>query len=223
SRTFQQLLWRDMPGHRIPDGQDGRPEWYNAEELEILRLSSKSHWDVPIQTDGGVLHVLASHPTPPVFDGDEDHNGRRNFDEIRLWADYLSGGEAAGYIVDDAGRAGGLAADAHFVILGDLNADPHSEPTYGRSAISQLLEHPRVRDPQQRAEGGVHAEAPYAGDGGLRTANFGRIDYALPSHNLKVQDSGLFWPSPEDPLHPLVIGKDGASDHALVWVDVVVP
>ncbi|MEM7352755.1 MAG: endonuclease/exonuclease/phosphatase family protein, partial [Acidobacteriota bacterium] len=47
SRTFQQLLWRDMPGHRIPDGQDGRPEWYNAEELEILRLSSKSHWDVP--------------------------------------------------------------------------------------------------------------------------------------------------------------------------------
>ena len=35
------------------------------------------------------VHVLASHPTPPSFDGGEDRNGRRNHDEIRFWADYV--------------------------------------------------------------------------------------------------------------------------------------
>ena len=222
SRTFQKLLWRDVPGHLMPDGEDGRPEWYSAAEIEILRLSSKSHWDVPIRTDSGNIHVLASHPTPPVFDGDEDFNGRRNFDEIRFWADYLTGGEAAAYIVDDAGSAGGMAADARFVIMGDLNADPYVEPTYGRTAISQLLEHPRVRDPQPTADGGANAEPPYAGPGELRTAPFGRVDYVLPSRNLDVRDSGIFWPGPKDPLHRLVMGEEGSSDHALVWVDVVV-
>ena len=53
------------------------------------------------------LHVLASHPTPPTFDGPEDRNGRRNHDEIRFWADYISPGQS-GYIVDDEGRSGGI-------------------------------------------------------------------------------------------------------------------
>ncbi len=53
------------------------------------------------------LHLLASHPTPPAFDGPEDRNGRRNHDEIRFWNDYLDRAEI-GYIRDDAGLAGGL-------------------------------------------------------------------------------------------------------------------
>ena len=32
----------------------------------------------------GNFTYLCSHPTPPVFDGPEDRNGRRNHDEIRL-------------------------------------------------------------------------------------------------------------------------------------------
>ena len=34
----------------------------------VFRLSSKSHWDVPLASAAAV-HVLASHPTPLVFDG----------------------------------------------------------------------------------------------------------------------------------------------------------
>jgi Endonuclease/Exonuclease/phosphatase family len=83
-RTFQKFLWRDMPGALLPPG------WYSAEELDVFRLSSKSHWDLPIDTGRRVVHFLVSHPTPPVFDGPEDRNGRRNHDEIRLWADYIS-------------------------------------------------------------------------------------------------------------------------------------
>ncbi len=223
ARTFRKLLWRDMPGHLVPDGQDGRPDWFSAGETRIFRLSSKSHWDVPIQVGDATLHVLASHPTPPAFDGDEDHNGRRNFDEVRLWADYLTGGEAAAYVVDDAGRPGGLDAGAHFVVMGDLNADPYGDASYGRTAISQLLEHPRVQDPRPRGAGGAAVTRPYDGAAELRTAAYGRIDYVLPSRTLEVTDTAVFWPGPDDPLRHLVAGDRRASDHALVWVDLAFP
>ena len=55
----------------------------------MFRLSSKSHWDVPIRIGRETVHFLVSHPTPPVFDGPEDRNGTRNHDEIRFWADYV--------------------------------------------------------------------------------------------------------------------------------------
>lgn len=230
-RTFRLLRWSTLPGHLLPDGRDSRPAWYDEEEAEAFRLSSKSHWDVPVRVEHAgethTLHLLASHPTPPVFDGEEDRNGRRNFDEIRLWADYLAGGEAAEYIVDDQGRAGGLDSDASFVILGDLNADPlRSDAPYGQPAIRQLLDHPRVQDPEPRGAGERvprDGDEPYPGDAATLTSGFGRIDYALPSRDLRVLDSGVFWPVEGDPARALVEGDERASDHQLVWVDLAWP
>src|SRR3546814_10697303 len=85
-RTFQHFLWRDMPGALLPDDPDtaAPADWYSPEELAVLPLSSKSHRDVPVRVGGHTVHVLASHPTPPTFDGAEDRNGRRNPDEIRF-------------------------------------------------------------------------------------------------------------------------------------------
>ncbi|MEO0490145.1 MAG: endonuclease/exonuclease/phosphatase family protein, partial [Cyanobacteria bacterium J06659_2] len=89
-RTFQNFLWKDMPDALLPtdpediDGNGDTENWYTEAELEQVRLSSKSHWDIPIEVDGDIIHVLACHPTPPVFDGPEDRNGTRNFDEIRF-------------------------------------------------------------------------------------------------------------------------------------------
>ncbi len=229
ARTFRHFPWRDMPGHLMPDGEAGRPAWYEVEAASRLRLSSKSHWDVPVRLGARTpearrLHVLASHPTPPAFDGEEDRNGRRNFDEIRLWVDYLAGGEAAAYLVDDAGVAGGLDPAASFVLLGDLNADPvNDQAPYGRTAIGQLLDHPRVADPLPTGPGGVAEERPYDGRRDTRTSSWGRIDYALPSADLEVQGSGVFWPAPGNPLRRLVDGEARSSDHRLVWIDVVIP
>ena len=62
-RTFQLFRWKDMPGNLIPT------PFYSPDEVEILRLSSKSHWDIPIEFDRKIVHFLVSHPTPPVFDG----------------------------------------------------------------------------------------------------------------------------------------------------------
>ncbi|MEZ6194808.1 MAG: endonuclease/exonuclease/phosphatase family protein [Planctomycetota bacterium] len=219
ARTFRHLRWAAMPGARLPDGRDGRPAFYDAGDREILRLSSKSHWDVPVLVGGHRLHVLASHPTPPVFDGPEDRNGRRNADEIRFWADHLSGGAVAGYIVDDEGRSGGLAPEASFVVLGDLNADPHGVRVGNGPAIAALLEHPRVRDPRPRGAGGVEVSRPYEGEAAEQTSDYGRLDYVLPSRDLVIEGSGVFWPRAADPEGGLMHGDDAASDHALVWVD----
>ena len=59
--------------------------------------------------------------------------------------------------------------------------------------------------------------------GTYHTASWGmRADYVLPSKNLKVSDSGVFWPGKEDELYRLVKDRNTSSDHRLVWVDFVI-
>lgn len=238
ARTFQEFLWKDLPGHHMPT------EFYSDTARSILRLSSKSHWDVPIEVDGRTIHLWVSHPTPPVFDGPENRNGRRNFDEVGFWARYLEGSDA---IYDDQGRRGGYRAGEPFVIAGDLNADPAGgEAQLGdTAAISQLLGHPRIQDPEP-----LRGTATAAFGGGMR------VDYVLPSAGLEVVDAGVFGPEPGepagedetrdrgDPGGEAVGGAEGAeeaslagerdavegapppalakhaSDHRLVWVEV---
>lgn len=223
-RSFQHLLWKDLPDARRPMNPDGTP-YYSDAIWEHLRLSSKSHWDVPIRTALGTLHLLASHPTPPVFDGPEDRNGARNADEIALWTHYLDSPDAA-WLCDDAGRCGGLPAAAHFVLAGDLNADP-DDGDAAEGAIAALLTHPRVAaDFVPRSQGAVETAnrhgierrgdvASHTGDFGPRTGTM-RLDYVLPSRSLTVRDGGVFWPQQGER------GADwcAASDHHMVWLDL---
>ena len=228
ARTFRKFLWRDMPGALLPPG------WYSPEELAVLPLSSKSHWDVPVRIGKATLHLLASHPTPPAFDGPEDRNGRRNHDEIRFWGDYLDG---AAYIRDDQGKSGGFR-DKAFMIMGDQNSDPVDGGSLN-DAIGALLAHPRIDArflPQSpggaeasAAQGG--ANAAQRGDPRFDTADFNdrvagnlRVDYLLPSKGLRVCGGGVFWPSQTDPAASLVWGDrpPPSSDHRLVWIDVSV-
>ncbi|MCL7714352.1 endonuclease/exonuclease/phosphatase family protein [Stenotrophomonas mori] len=227
-RSFQLLKWSTLPGALRPlDPETGTPFWSDAVWSQ-LRLSSKSHWDVPVQTPLGTVHVLASHPTPPVFDGAEKRNAARNHDELRLWKDYLDGGDKP-WLCDDQGRCGGLPADARFVIVGDLNNDPIDGD--GRhDAILELLEHPRVlRYPTPGSAGGEQTSLAYAGKGIARrgapqhaTGDFGpksgtlRLDYVLPSAGFRHLGSGVFWPADNSPEAAIADG----SDHHLVWVDV---
>jgi hypothetical protein len=66
-RTFQTFLWKDMPGALVPDdaATPAPGDFYSPAELGILRLSSKSHWDLPLEIGGKTVHFLVSHPTPP--------------------------------------------------------------------------------------------------------------------------------------------------------------
>lgn len=176
------------------------------------------------------LHAgeLASHPTPVGFDGDEDRNGRRNHDEIRLWVDYVNG---ADYLVDDDGVPGGLPGGATFVVVGDLNNDPVDGDSL-KDSIRTLLGDV-AQDPMPTSEGGVDAaerdgqtNLQHRGDPALDTADFSdgrvgntRVDYALPSKNLNVVGSGVFWPTEADDPDGLL----RASDHRLVRVELELP
>ncbi|MEA5553739.1 phytase [Anabaena cylindrica UHCC 0172] len=235
-RTFQEFLWKDMPNSLLPTistpGSD--TPWYSPEEQEVLRLSSKSHWDVPILINGETVHVLVSHPTPPVFDGAEDRNGKRNHDEIRFWADYITPGEGD-YIYDDGGKTGGLAAGSSFVIMGDQNADPFDGDSFDNS-ILQLLQHPGINTnsiptsagaPQQAdLQGGANAN--HNGNPFFDTADFAdttpgnlRSDYVLPSSDLQITNSAVFWPVNTDPTFaPVGTFPFPSSDHRLVFADV---
>ena len=242
-RTFQLFLWKDMPDALLPDDPafPGPADWYSPEELEVFRLSSKSHWDVPIVFPGDdepkTVHFLVSHPTPPVFDGSEDRNGTRNADEIRFWADYIIPSRSS-YIYDDDGQTGGLPPGALFVIAGDQNSDPLDGDSIPGSA-QQLLDHPLVNTKvTPNSDGAVEQSALQGGandahfsDPAFDTADFNdsapgnlRADYVLPRKSLRIIDAAVFWPTSDDPLFPLVgTFPFPSSDHRLLWVDVQVP
>jgi hypothetical protein len=240
ARTFQLFRWTDMPGNLLP-----RP-WYSPDEAATFRLSSKSHWDVPIRIGKKTVHFLVSHPTPPVFDGPEDRNGRRNNDEIRFWADYITPGRQSRYIYDDEGVRGGLKPGELFVIAGDQNSDPLDGDSIPGS-IQQLLDHPLVNTKvTPSSTGGPWAAETqdvlndtHRGDPAFDTADFCdtpafppcagpgnlRADYVLPRKNLQIAGAGVFWPAFGEPFFYLTgFGFPvPTSDHRAVWVDVSVP
>jgi len=221
TRDFSKLLWKDFPNADMPTHKDGSP-FPNTEAAEIMRLSSKGHWDVPITLPSGdVIHILASHPTPPVFDGPEDRNGKRNRDEILFWEHYIQNELTP--------------SKDKFIVMGDLNADPN-DGDGSHDAIRALLSSPYLIDTEPKSSGGVQAALAQGGvnsthktDPATTTADWRdeqgpgnlRVDYVLPSKTLRVKQSGVFWPSQEEDGFEW-IGEDGraSSDHRLVWVDL---
>ena len=236
-RTFQKFLWKDMPGALLPDNPNiaGTGDWYSAAELNVYRLSSKNHADVPVLINGTPVHILASHPTPPVFDDPAsgqpwiagvDHNGRRNSDEIRFWSDYVTPANSA-YIYDDtetsAAPGGGLAPNSRFIICGDQNSD-NNEGDGTDPAIKQLIGGiATVGGAVIPANPLVNSTFVPAGGTGPQpddTAAFSsgvRVDYVLPSiFGFDAPTGGVFWPGAGDPLS----GAITASDHHLVFVNL---
>lgn len=197
---YTDYLWRDLPGHLMPP----LPEDIAA----LRRLSSAAHWDATITVSGRPLHLLAMAATPPVFDGPEDLNGRRNHDELAFWLHHLP--------------------DAPFVLAGNLNMDPLDSE--GRpDALTRIMDH--VTDTLPRSAGGAAAGGgvndDHKGDPGLDTGDWPddkppgnlRVDYVLPQKGLRVLDSGVFWPA-EGALARTALD---ASAHRLVWVDLEWP
>ena len=228
TRTFRHFPWSALPAAQRPLNPDGS-SYYPDDIWKQLRLSSKSHWDLLIDVNGRDLHFLVHHPTPPVFDGPEDRNGKRNFDENRFWIEYLGRGDR-NYMVDDKGGTGGLDKGALFVIAGDLNADPMDGDS-ANGAIGQLLAFPLINAScTPLSSGGREASVvqgdknrQHKGDPATDTSDFNdehtgnlRLDYVLPSADITVRNCGVFWPAGGEAGHDL----SSASDHRLVWLDI---
>jgi hypothetical protein len=205
ARDLSDLLWAEVPGS-LAAGADLSPE-----ALAVQRLSSNGHWIVGVRPEAAPpLVLLAFDATPPVFDGPEDRNGRRNADEIRLWQHFLDG-------------AFGPAPASRFVLLGNANLDP-VDGEGRREAIRALLDDPRLQDPRPASAGGrAAANADHVGDPALDTADWDdpvpgnlRVDYVLPSADWRVTGAGVLWPE----RGPLAEAVARAGPHRLVWVDI---
>ena len=116
--------------------------------------------------------------------------------------------------------------------MGDLNADSNDGESIP-AASGQLLKSPLINTSitpaskgaieAKKFQGGVnliHRGNPEHDTGDWWDSMNGngnlRVDYVLPSKDLNIWDSGVFWPVIKDPLHHLIKG----SDHRMVWVDV---
>ena len=259
TRTFQTFKRKDLPeavlptinvcnGERaLPKGMECGDNWFNETQWQNLRLSSKNHVDAPIiiPTASGnkFIHALLSHPTPPAFDSFADNNKYRNSEENAFWLYYINGANPdfdTTFIYDDNGKTGGLM-DQSFVIMGDLNADAQFrtglDPRF--NGIKRLMENDLVNQSVAQATG-TFAPTSSGGEAApirrphpvpaTRTSTFGaRADYSVPSADLQVIDSGVYWRAENEAGHLLFtdkrVGERGtdkeiSSDHRLVWVSI---
>lgn len=195
------FLWRDLPGHLMPPGTD-------PAVAAVQRLSSHSHLILPVDIGDRRLTLLIWHATPPAFDGPEDRNGRRNHDEAAFWLHLLSGTLPM------------APPDAPFVLAGDANLDPLDGDGLP-AALGALLSHPALQDPRPRGSHG-RSEPAHDGDPALDTAIYDdlgglRLDYLLPSADLRLSGAGVLWPSSDAPL---AADLARASHHYPVWIDI---
>ncbi len=205
-RDFSTLLWRDLPGADLP------PDMTDAARAVQL-LSTSGHFEVPLTYgDGKSLRLLTWYATPPVFDGPEDRNGRRNHDEAAFWLQLLDGDLPF------------PPPEAPFVLLGQSSLDPvDGDGLHG--AITALLSHPALQDPMPQGEN-LHDDTGQKGDPLLDTAFYDkglgglRVDVLLPQTGLGVTATGVFWPSQSDPFTATLTA---ASHHRPVWADVILP
>lgn len=201
-QDYSAFLWSDLPDHLMPP--DSPPDM-----RATLRLSTSGHWAVPVLLpDGRRLTLLTWYATPPVFDGPEDRNGRRNHDETAFWLHLL------------AGDLPFAAPQPPLVVIGQSNLDPadgEGRPQALRALLAlPLLQDPRPRGTARRSDPGQSGDpaldtALYPQTGGLR------VEVVLPSSDLAVAASGVLWPPGDDPLSPTL---QTASRHRPVWVDL---
>lgn len=246
TRTFQNFKWKDMEGAENPkivkEDEKNMPKemkvgdnWFSDEEWNNYRLSSKNHVDLTVKINNQNIHLLMSHPTPPSFDTVTKKNQERNYYEVKFWQEYINN---KSYIYDDKNVKSGIDGNKEkFIIMGDQNADPlNPEENKSRQGIDELLKDKLINQKYNNekypmSNGGAKEDnSKKHPKPESRTSVFGlRVDYAIPSHNLDIIDTGVYWVPKGEKGDKLFydnrIGKYGnskevSSDHRLVWTTV---
>lgn len=174
AQSFNEVLWKEVPGtHMLPSDAG----------LEVQALSSGGHWivpvEVPLNEETVELQLLVGHAGPPVFDGPEDRNGRRNLDELRMWSQIL------------AGERGGVPGP-NTVFMATTNLDPERGEGY-RLAMRDFLADGPFQDPLPSTP-----TADWDNPGSMR------VSYLLPSQSLRIVDA-MLWPRLPESTHRLII------------------
>lgn len=169
--NFSQMLWKDVPDSLLE---------LSDPAADQRRLSSSGHWMVQVDMPKGHLRLLTLTATPPVFDGPEDLNGRRNRDEVMFFGNILSG------------RGPSAPPDGPLAVMGNFNLDPGRGEGL-REAVRYMLGHPKLTDPLPG-----QPTAMWEDPGHLR------VSYVLPSTDFTVVEAGLMPEVPDLGAHRLV-------------------
>ena len=205
ARDFSGFLWRDLPGADLPPDM-------SPDARAILRLSTSGHWEVPLDLgNGATLRLLVWYAPPPVFDGPEDRNGRRNHDEAAFWLRLMDGDLPF------------PPPDDPFILLGQSNLDP-LDGQGRRAAMQALLSHKALQDPEPRGTSG-RSDPGQTGDPALDTALYDgigglRVEVILPSASLNVSAAGMLSPPDGDQMAATLTT---ASRHWPIWVEITQP
>ena len=205
ARDFSGFLWRDLPGADLPPDM-------SPDARAIQRLSTSGHWEVPLDLgNGATLRLLVWYATPPVFDGPEDRNGRRNHDEAAFWLRLMDGDLPF------------PPPDDPFILLGQSNLDP-LDGQGRRAAMQALLSHKALQDPEPRGTSG-RSDPGQTGDPALDTALYDgigglRVEVILPSASLNVSAAGMLSPPDGDQMAATLTT---ASRHWPIWVEITQP
>ena len=211
-QDYSDMKWMDLPSAMLPKAM-GAP-FPSTKALRAQRLSSVGHWVMPVNLpDSKTLTLMTFHATPPVFDGPEDRNGRRNHDEILFWLRFLDG-------------EFGSAPNRRFVLLGDANLDP-TDGEGRKSAIARLLSDHRLQDPRPKRPAPTVQGPGHTGNAALDTVAWPedgpghlRVQYILPSSDIQVEDAGVHWPPNGAPgFEDAAI----AGPHHMIWADITLP
>jgi hypothetical protein len=198
---FTGFLWHDLPGNLAP-----------PDAPASQRLSTAGHYEIPLTLpDGHSLRLLAYYATPPVFDGPEDRNGKRNHDETAFWSALL------------AGKLPQPPPAKPFVILGQSNLDPEDGEGLP-DALQALLRNPALQDSEPRAPS-FTPDKGQKGDAALDTAFYPqtgglRVEVILPSSDLKILSAGILRDPPETAFGQTLTA---ASRHWPLWVTLELP
>lgn len=196
---YSGFIWTDLPQNLSPDTDPAL--------RRLQRLSTSGHYQVTVLLpDGRPLALLAYGATPPVFDGPTDRNGKRNHDESAFWSQLI---------------AGDLPFDPPkppFIVIGKSNLDPVDGEGLP-FAITSLMGQLQDSAPKGKA---MRRDLGQRGDPQLDTALFKvigglRVDVILPSQDIDIRNSGVFWPKDDDPMATVLAT---ASDHRPVWVEI---
>ena len=225
AHTFRRLRWAEVPGLDFPD------HLYDAGVAEVMRLSTRTHVDVPVELGDSVVRLLLSGPRSPA--ADDEVSTLRNAAELGFWHLYLSGRT----LRNDEGDLVTLPMDVPAVLIGQWGVDPFDGPVGGAS-LHRLLGHPRG---SASADGGTRM--PPASRGGLAsglaaqpgspgaaqrgdpaadttaTTRIGplRTAYVLPmGPGVEVVDQGVYWPIGQEPAASVV----AQMPQRMVWVDL---
>ena len=231
-----------MPGALLPDdpATPAPADWYSPAELDVFRLSSKSHWDLPILI-GRQGRALPDEPSDAAGLRRRRRTGTARGTSTRSASGPTTSRPArGGYIYDDAGRSGGLepgiaVRDRRRPELRPARRrqhpgrDPATARAPARQHDSSTPASPGAVE-QNALQGGVNLT--HRSDPKLRHRRLRRRRTAATcgpttccrGRTCTSSTRGVFWPLMADPLFRLVgVFPFPTSDHRLVWVDVRLP